>query len=81
MSFENKNIYTKILVKDEVESTSKPNGHIHLSNSVGSKKEDFNNLSTENEEGTQEKNENEKRECVSDIKENTIPGYKFTGVS
>ena len=79
MSFENKNIYTKILVKDEVEATSKSNGHIHLNNSVGSRKEDFNNLSTENEEGTQEENGDEKRD--SDIKENTIPGYKFTGVS
>ena len=80
MSFENKSIYTKILVKDEVEAASKPNGHIHLNNSVASKKEDFNQR-TENEEGTQEENENEKRELDSDIKENAMPGYRFTGVS
>ena len=79
MSFENKNIYTKILVKDEVEATSKSNGHIHLNNSVGSKKEDFSYLSTENEEGTQEENGDEKRD--SDIIENTMPGYRFTGVN
>ena len=79
MSFENKNIYTKILVKDEVEATSKSNGHIHLNNSVGSKKENFSNLSTENDEGAQEENETEKKDA--DIKENTAPGYRFTGVS
>ena len=83
---ENKNCYSKILVKDEMEVTSKSNdlNHYNVNNDTfnGSKnKDNVLNKHFSNTEEKEEENVYHAKHIDSNIKENLLRGYGFAGVS